>query len=870
LAYFDAIPCQTTTELLEEAFRKFGDANIQQLVSMLDPGFMIVSRVIGLIRARLDAPDPVLDSKLLAKLLGLFLRLRTIIRALFQISRMPEAIVSFLCCLFLNQSRDIHLFMASFYFTIVFDLKQVNFAEALNFARNIVKMATVYDPGMMTSMPQLFSHIAAHTSAALAPVLLGFPPDELPALLENPVIFSHEKVPNLTLKVIGKRINTTSIFFYFSRSGQGWSRDQAVRFILEFLRSCDQSVSCVMTAAVCDCLVAIVQMAREPNPALFYRAIFPKVMSLFVQNMFPALLPAMGRAIDMASRTGYMNSAMCLDWIRILLLGMFQKESKQVETDAILLAAELVIRGHKYALSLIPFVSTLLADFSIDRLIETRNVSQIMNYLSFVCFLGRVNKPDEVPLTLLKFVSDPQIECRISTIFQTTGFSSISIQIFKKLLDANKVPPNSISTLESCVSLMFFAELLECEFPQLSLSQLFIQLIGLPYARTDQFFQILQIATSYYQAIVKAHPGFFTFLLSQVSEFMFTKRCQLGVFDSIVRLISDLMIVTKQGPIFEHCLKLITTENCDHQKEIILRGGVNYVVANYGRLNGQALFQDDVTMFILFENQSLFGLSLKSDSFVVQVCEGYGSSVYQVRSARRRSSDVELAAATIQRSDIFSRFASCTSSSFLFDLISDVSRQEMKFLDATRANIEMAKARQSEQMQKAACNFGVVYIGPTQVTCDQVFTTAWNATSVAFRHFLNSLGEFITISLPREGGPPLEVHCLYWQDARYGATHIIAPLLVQALPSDASLATSVCEQILMLKVIIIWLEQKGFETKHFLSDQTKVLIVIRPTENPNCLMIAIEKNRISRRQVDISVRLRRHKGRIRVLLGHLV
>jgi hypothetical protein len=213
LAYFDAVPTQTASELLEEVFRKFGDARIQQLVSMLDPGFMIISHVVGLIRARLDAAEPVLDSKLLAKLLGLFLRLRTIIRILFRISRAPEAIVSFLCCLFLNQSRDMHLFMASFYFTIVFDLKQVNFVEALNFARNIVKMAAFYDPSMTTSMPQLFSHIAAHTSAALAPVLLGLAPDELPALLENPVIFSHEKIPNLTLKVIGKRINTRSIFF---------------------------------------------------------------------------------------------------------------------------------------------------------------------------------------------------------------------------------------------------------------------------------------------------------------------------------------------------------------------------------------------------------------------------------------------------------------------------------------------------------------------------------------------------------------------------------------------------------------------------------------------------------------------------------
>jgi hypothetical protein len=206
----------------------------------------------------------------------------------------------------------------------------------------------------------LFSHIAAHTNAGLAPVLLGLAPDELPALLENPVIFSHERIPNLTLKVIGKRINTTSIFFYFSRSGQGWSRDQAVRFILEFLRSCDQAVSCVMTAAVCDCLIAIAQRAKEPNPVFFYQAIFPKVMNLFAQNMFPTLLPAIGRAVDVASRTGHMNSAMSLDWIRILLLGMFQKENKQVETDAFLLAVKLVIKGQRYALALIPFVSTLL------------------------------------------------------------------------------------------------------------------------------------------------------------------------------------------------------------------------------------------------------------------------------------------------------------------------------------------------------------------------------------------------------------------------------------------------------------------------------------------------------------------------------
>jgi hypothetical protein len=76
---------------------------------------------------------------------------------------------------------------------------------------------------------------------------------------------------------------------------------------------------------------------------------------------------------------------------------------------------------------------------------------------------------------------------------------------------------------------------------------------------------------------------------------------------------------------------------------------------------------------------------------------------------------------------------------------------------------------------------------------------------------------------------------------RYSATHFVAPLHVQALSGDASLAESVAGQILALKVVIIWMEQRGFETKHFLSDKTRVLIIIRPTENPNYLKIAIEK-----------------------------
>jgi hypothetical protein len=162
--------------------------------------------------------------------MGHLLRLRAAFQVITVSSPQGESFVSFLCCLMQRQNLEMHIVS----FTIVFDCKSFNIR--------------ICESG--------FSH--GHGSRA------GTLRSMMP-------LFIHKKIDNLSLRTIGRRINTPSVFFYFGRSGAGWKREQASHVIIDFLTARDSIIAYSMIVPIVDTLIFVHQMTPFANPDFLSR-----------------------------------------------------------------------------------------------------------------------------------------------------------------------------------------------------------------------------------------------------------------------------------------------------------------------------------------------------------------------------------------------------------------------------------------------------------------------------------------------------------------------------------------------------------------------------------------------------------------------
>jgi hypothetical protein len=109
---------------------------------------------------------------------------------------------------------------------------------------------------------------------------------------------------------------------------------------------------------------------------------------------------------------------MSLDRIYILLESLFRPHNPQLELDAILCTAQSILRGHKFALALVPFLSIVLDDFPMTRRTKTPISGRILDCLVLAFCLGQANT-----------------------------LCDVSFRTFRKLMGVQDVPPSRYELL---------------------------------------------------------------------------------------------------------------------------------------------------------------------------------------------------------------------------------------------------------------------------------------------------------------------------------------------------------------------------------------------------------------------------------------
>jgi hypothetical protein len=306
------------------------------------------------------------------------------------------------------------------------------------------------------------------------------------------------------------------------------------------------------------------------------------------------------------------------------------------------------------------------------------------------------------------------------------------------------------------------------------------------------------------------------------------------------------MVASETGPIFTKCLQLITCEHRNPEKEALLQGVVNFLIANYRRNIKTGPFQEDITFFMVLDQGSLFSVTLADTSFVVQVCQPSGSSIYRVTTKCSPQSHPSIALNECPsdqqfRHQIFTQFTSCPSSAFLLGVTTNCSRRGLKIVAPSKL-LAVARLKFRKQLQRVVCTFGMIYIDGSLKSRSDILSMGWADTSTDFRHFATALGDLRGTVRTRDGRPSVRCHLLFWRNLRYWVTWQVAPLIVDATLENGIPSEEIWAQLGEYKVLILWIENGSYDREAFSSERAKVYIIVEPTDNPQCLRITVRKS----------------------------
>jgi hypothetical protein len=564
---------------------------------------------------------------------------------------------------------------------------------------------------------------------------------------------------------------------------QGWNSASASQFLADFLSAgAGFSFGISALAAAADVLLLICKKSNTSNWAFFFHSILPRLMNAAQTGNGHALLGLISRCVDLAREKNFYNRAMALDWIRVLLASLFSSDNPDQIFQAVSAAIGAVMAGHKYTVSLIPFICTQLPLVS-DRLVKHEKPDLILNFLASASVVARGNFSLAAPF--MRFLVNGDAQARVGQLLAPASIRRCAVEVLTQFFVADIIG-------EVELFLIFFDEVLTNSAVSPQLSSLFLSLFDNPAGRSIQFFHAIEILGYYHKEVSAVMPDFFTTILPKLAHFSDNEKCQIPAFRAIVRLFTGLFLNATESlrPVL---LSLLTWE-ATGERETALARAAEVIIANFGRGNSHASIQQ-TSLLLAFEGGTNMFFSFRPFDFCV---ESYSVKPQNPRSLKRASASARVGKA--KHPPGMATFAWSVGSGFLVALSRSVNGQRSKAL-----------AKSTVKPNRLEGRFGA----RLRITISLIH--AGDPSNPEYDEFRAALAEQRDDSIPRVTlfeGLEQEVQFKDWE------------------PGDKQMAMG-----------IVWADTGFFDFSALKTDGFQEVILVQPLENSGCLRISFLRHR---------------------------